>query len=200
MATKKYLDLDGLSTLWSKVKTLVGNYVPTTRKVNNKTLNADITLSASDVGAVASSHTHSYAGSSSAGGAANSVASNLTLKLNSGTTEGTNMFTFNGAATKAVNITPSAIGAATAADIATAIAALNAIKISIVSSLPAVANAQANTIYFVPSSGGSGDSYDEYMLINGAFEKVGNTAVDLSGYVQDTDLVAITTEEINALT
>lgn len=33
--------------------------VPTTRKVNNKALSSDITLSASDVGAAASGHTHS---------------------------------------------------------------------------------------------------------------------------------------------
>ncbi|MCM1230101.1 MAG: hypothetical protein NC489_08210 [Ruminococcus flavefaciens] len=36
-------------------------YVPTTRKVNGKALSADVTLSASDVGAAASSHTHAYA-------------------------------------------------------------------------------------------------------------------------------------------
>jgi hypothetical protein len=51
----------------------------------------------------------------------------------------------------------------------------------------------------VPNTTSDSDSYDEYMLINGAFEKVGNTAVDLSGYVQDSDLVEITTAEINAL-
>lgn len=57
-------------------------------------------------------HTHNYAGSSSAGGAANSVKTNLTIKLNSGTTEGTNLFTFNGSTAKTINITPSVIGAA----------------------------------------------------------------------------------------
>ena len=67
---------------------------------------------ASDIGAAASSHTHNYAGSSSAGGAANSVKTSLVIKLNGGSTEGTNMFTFNGAAAKSINITPSAIGAA----------------------------------------------------------------------------------------
>lgn len=68
----------------------------------------------------ASSHTHNYAGSSSAGGAAtsaNKVNSSLTVKLNGGTTEGTNMFTFNGSAAKAVNITPANIGAAAASDL-----------------------------------------------------------------------------------
>ena len=67
---------------------------------------------ASDIGAAASSHTHNYAGSSSAGGAANSVKTSLVIKLNGGSTEGTNMFTFNGANAKSINITPSAIGAA----------------------------------------------------------------------------------------
>lgn len=60
-------------------------------------------------------HTHNYAGSSSAGGAAtsaNKVNSSMVVKLNGGTTEGTNMFTFNGSAAKTVNITPSGIGAA----------------------------------------------------------------------------------------
>lgn len=77
---------------------------------------SDITnLQSSLDGKASSSHTHNYAGSSSAGGAAtsaNKVNNSLTVKLNSGTTEGTNMFTFNGSAAKAVNITPSAIGAA----------------------------------------------------------------------------------------
>lgn len=57
-------------------------------------------------------HTHNYAGSSSVGGPANSVKTNLTVKLNGGSTEGTNLFTYNGSTAKTVNITPSAIGAA----------------------------------------------------------------------------------------
>lgn len=58
-------------------------------------------------------HTHLYAGSTTAGGAAKSVASSITIKLNSGSTEGTNMFTFNGSAAKTVNITAANVGAAT---------------------------------------------------------------------------------------
>lgn len=68
-----------------------------------------------NIDAAKSDHTHNYAGSSSAGGAAtsaNKVNSNLVVKLNSGATEGTNLFTFNGSAAKTINITPSAIGAA----------------------------------------------------------------------------------------
>ena len=59
-----------------------------------------------------SDHTHNYAGSSSAGGAANSVKAKMTVKLNGGTTEGTDLFTYNGSTAKTLNVTPSAIGAA----------------------------------------------------------------------------------------
>lgn len=50
-------------------------------------------------------HNHYYAGSSSQGGAANNVKNALTIKLNSGTTENTDMFTFDGSVAKTVNIT-----------------------------------------------------------------------------------------------
>lgn len=46
-----------------------------------------------------------YAASSSAGGAATSVAKSLTVKINGGTTEGTDLFTFNGSAAKNINLT-----------------------------------------------------------------------------------------------
>lgn len=49
------------------------SYVPTNRTVNGKALSSNISLSAGDVGAAASSHSHNYAGSSSAGGSANSA-------------------------------------------------------------------------------------------------------------------------------
>ena len=42
----------------------LSGYVPTSRTVNGKALSSNITLSASDVGAAPSSHTHSYAASS----------------------------------------------------------------------------------------------------------------------------------------
>lgn len=88
--------------------------VPVT-SVNSKT--GAVSLTASDVGAASSSHTHNYAGSSSAGGAAtsaNKVNKSMTVKLNGGTTEGTNQFTFDGSTAKSVDITPSGIGAAAA--------------------------------------------------------------------------------------
>ena len=56
--------------------------VPTSRTVNGKALSSNISLTASDVGAASSSHTHNYAGSSSAGGAANSLAFSNNNEIN----------------------------------------------------------------------------------------------------------------------
>ena len=73
---------------------------------------AHLTIGTGASNAAAGNHTHNYAGSSAAGGAANSVKTNLIIKLNGGTTEGTNLFTFNGSTAKTINITPANIGAA----------------------------------------------------------------------------------------
>jgi hypothetical protein len=50
-----------------------------------------------------SSHTHSYAGSSSVGGAANSVANTFILRFDLGATEGTDLYTFNGSGAKTID-------------------------------------------------------------------------------------------------
>ena len=60
-----------------------------------------------DIGAAPVSHTHNYAGSATAGGAANSVAHTITISLN-----GTAQTAFNGAEDVAFNITAASIGAA----------------------------------------------------------------------------------------
>lgn len=45
-------------------------------------------------------------------GSASKVTNNVAIKFNGGSTEGTNLFTYNGSAAKTVNITPDGIGAA----------------------------------------------------------------------------------------
>ena len=47
------------------------------------------------------------------------VNTNLVIKLNGGSTEGTNMFTYNGSGAKTINITPSSIGAAASSAVKT---------------------------------------------------------------------------------
>ena len=78
----KYLNSDGLAYFLNKLKPLID-------------AKADKT------------HTHNYAGSTSAGGSANSVANSLSIQLNGGTATA-----FNGSAAKSINITASSVGAA----------------------------------------------------------------------------------------
>lgn len=47
------------------------------------------------------------------------------------------------------------------------------------------------TIYFTPNSHGANDAYDEFIYVNNAWEKIGNTQVDLSGYAQSDDLAYV---------
>ena len=56
-------------------------------------------------------HVHPIPDSVGSAGEANQVKNPLTIRLNSGTTEGTNQFVFNGSSAKTVNITPDSIGA-----------------------------------------------------------------------------------------
>ena len=71
----------------------------------------------------------------------------------------------------------------------------------------------AGKIYLVPNSGSGQNVYDEYiwcvvaMMAGGGggespvygYEKIGTTAVDLTGYVQESDLVEVTEAEIDAM-
>lgn len=81
--------------------------------------------------------------------------------------------------------------------IADAIGGISTIKFEIVTTLPTTGNSY--TIYLMAHSHGTGDSYDEYIYINGAWEKIGNTDIDLSGYVKSSDLVAISNSEIDSM-
>lgn len=47
------------------------------------------------------------------------------------------------------------------------------------------------TIYFTPNNHGTNDIYDEYIYVNNAWEKIGSTSVDLTGYVQSNDLASV---------
>lgn len=67
------------------------------------------------------------------------------------------------------------------------IAGASHLKRAKVSALPAVSAADANTLYLVPKSGSGNDTFDEYLLIDGKFELMGNSKVDLSGYLQSGD-------------
>lgn len=70
-------------------------------------------------------------------------------------------------------------------------------KKEIVSTKPSTG--EENVIYLVGPKGSGNNIYEEWLYINGQWEKIGDTdtKVDLSGYVKINDIKAITTEEIN---
>ena len=77
-----------------------------------------------------------------------------------------------------------------------AIAGISGFHAEIVSELPETG--KTNILYLVAKTeAASGDGYDEYLYINGAWERVGSTNIDLSGYVQAADMHAITNTEIS---
>lgn len=82
-----------------------------------------------------------------------------------------------------------------------AIGSVVGISFEKVTTLPATG--ENGVIYLVPNSGASPNSYDEYVWITvdgtSKFEKIGTTDVDLSGYVLSSDLVPLTTAEIDAI-
>lgn len=85
----------------------------------------------------------------------------------------------------------------TKAEILTLIADNGKLKKKIVTSLPAVSSADDNTMYLITNTDGSG--YEEWLVINNKWEKLGDTsAIDLSGYVKTSDITTISNAEINA--
>lgn len=90
---------------------------------------------------------------------------------------------------------------ATTAFVTAAISQMQTLGVEVVQTLPATGT--ANTLYFVPNSGSTGNVYDEYMYISDGstskWEKIGTTEVDLSNYMLKSDMVAITNAEIDTI-
>lgn len=112
--------------------------------------------------------------------------------------------TLDGKANKATTLAGYGITDAytkTAADSAIAQAVANAdhLKREIVEELPEVGSANEHTIYMVGDGEGEGNQkYEEFMLINGAFEKIGDSAVDLTNYALKTEVATAKQEATQA--
>lgn len=76
---------------------------------------------------------------------------------------------------------------ATQTQVMQAIASIPQFSLSIVNTLPTTGAKM--TLYLVPKTGTNNDVYDEYIWIEqtSSFEHLGTTAVDLTGYVKNTD-------------
>lgn len=68
----------------------------------------------------------------------------------------------------------------------------------VVEELPELEEADHNTMYLVPNGSTTNPGFIEYMIIEGIWEILGDTAaVDFTGYVKEQSLIPITFEEIN---
>ena len=84
-----------------------------------------------------------------------------------------------------------------------AIASVTSIEFRVVQTLPQ--EGENGVIYLVPNGGSGTNVKDEYVWIpnaggtGGSWEKIGSTDVDLSGYVQTSDLVEVSTSDIDTM-
>lgn len=78
----------------------------------------------------------------------------------------------------------------TKAEVQGLIAAINQFHYEIYPSTSAVTNPQGNVLYLIGPTGTGADKYDEYVYVNNTWVKIGDTSIDLSGYV--------TTQALNA--
>lgn len=98
-------------------------------------------------------------------------------------------------ADKGVDIGPAIAAAVAAAD------HLTKKKVTDVTEIDPAAEGADKFIYLVPKTGSDEDDvYDEYMVLDGKVEHVGNTKVDLSDYAKKSELPVMATDaEVDAM-
>lgn len=79
------------------------------------------------------------------------------------------------------------------------VSAIPKFAIAVVTDLP-TENISESTIYLKAHEHGTGDSYDEYIYTAGKWEKIGNTDIDLSGYLKSADAVTTYLTKTDATT
>lgn len=167
MAEQKFLDLTGLQTYDSKIKEKIS------------TNDASTLQSAKD-------YADGLASNYEPAGSINIVKEELNAKITSNTESITALQSSKADKSTTLagyGITNAYTKGETDSAIATAVANADHLKRQIVEVLPNAEEANESTIYMVGTGAGSEDSaYEEYMLINGAFEKIGSSAVDLTNY------------------
>lgn len=127
----------------------------------------------------------------------------LTISVPTKVSELTNDSKFQTESEVASTVATAVNGLATENFVKEQIANIN--KKEVVTSVDAMTD--PNTIYLMANAGETNNIYDEYIVIvtgegeaaTKTVEKIGTTEVDLTNYVQESDLVAITNAEIDAI-
>lgn len=195
--------------------------VDKTITINGQALSANVELDYEDVGAAPEVHVHDVATDAVNGfmsaadkakldgieeGANAYVLPKATAADLGGVTVGSNITVADGAislvkanVTNALGYVPMTSEEINSA-IATAVAAAPHLKREIVDALPELSAAKEDIIYMlVEDADGGQNIYGEYMKVNGAWEKLGTTAADLTDYTKEADFGSISDEAINAL-
>lgn len=76
----------------------------------------------------------------------------------------------------------------TMAEVNNLIGAIQQFHYEIAASTSAVTNPQSNVLYLIGPTGSGADKYEEYVYTNSTWTKIGDTSIDLSGYVTTTYL------------
>lgn len=177
----KFLDMAGVTYLWSKIK---GSYVSKEAgkdlSSNDYTTSEKNKLSGIDIGA--------------------NVNVIESVKVNGAVVAPVSKAVSITVPTKVSQLTNDS-GLQTAAQVTaainTAIGGITGISFSVVSSLPATGS---NGVIYLVSNGGVGSNiYDEYIYINSKFEKLGTKELDLTGFLRTSDVVEITTAELDVI-
>lgn len=153
-----------------------GIFTPQTRTINTKPLTGNIVLTGEDINVSSSDATTIANKFTTIEGVANGAlqkASNLS-DLTNVTTARTNLDVYSKSEVDSkLNVN---------------------VKVTVVAELPPTG--EENTIYFVPQDGGSGTNIkDEYMWIEGKWELIGTTEVDLTPYQTKEDQTLATTSK-----
>ncbi len=195
----KFLDDNGLLYFWQKLKITFAKQ--TDLDTTNHTvsgLESDITGLESLVGASSVSDQIAAAINgldSSVSADSNKAISGLTIA--NGKISGSTQITIPTNNNQLANGAGYQTAAQVSSAISSAVSGITGFSFEIVQTLPA--SGAAGTIYLVPIARSGENGYDEYIWVNGAWENIGTTAVDLSGYWNSTNLTAITNGDIDTI-
>lgn len=228
MATK-YLGENSVLYLWNKIKTLVSGKVDAESgkglSTNDYTTAEKTKLAGIDEGA--NNYTLPTAGSNTKGGikiGTNFEVNDSTLELAdtiepreincsgdiicgrtmtasgakvTGTADFTGATMTAATASAGTNSTTVATTAFVSTAVSNALSGITGISLEKVTSLPSTGT--TGVIYLLSNGGSSPNQYDEYIWTGSAFEKIGTTAVDLSGYWAKADLTEMDNATIDSI-
>ena len=190
--------------------------VPTSRTINGKALTDNITLSAGDIGAAPASavlEASRALQSSSNGEVSVSNVTSVELSYLSGVTsaiqtqlnnkaDNADIPTLLSQLTNDTGFITNAVSdlinyytkgdTYTKTEVNNLISAIPKFSIQVVQSLPST-GISTTTIYLVPKTASTNDSYDEYIYVNNTWEKIGSTAVSLEDYYTKAQVNAMVT-------